>query len=283
MMPTLTLRLLGAFIVERDGKPLNGFATDKARALLAYLAVEKARPHRRESLAALLWPDQNDERARQSLRQALSHLKQALNGEDFLLISPQDIQLHPQASIWTDVGEAETLASACEKHRHRSIERCLPCLQRQESLIQLYKGDFLAGFPYQKSEAFEEWVILTRERLHQQAMNAHIVLADLAERRSDLPTALHHTREQIRLEPWREEAHRQAMRLYALSGERSKALAQYKACQVALQTELAVTPTIETSSLFKDIQNETAPNLRTAPQPPEPSTSFIGRLRNKMN
>src|SRR5512145_1135712 len=242
-MTILSLRLLGAFTVERDGQPLNGFATDKARALLAYLAVERERPHRRESLSALLWPDQNDERARQNLRQALSHLKQALGGEEFLLISPQDIQLHPQACVSTDLREVENLSRACDSHRHRNLEHCLPCLRRQERLSELYNGDFLTGFPSQNSEPFEEWVVLTRERLHQQAMSAQIALANLNERRGNLSAARRHTREQIRLEPWREEAHRQAMRLLALSGERSLALAQYQTCQRILQAELAASPT----------------------------------------
>jgi predicted ATPase/DNA-binding SARP family transcriptional activator len=281
IMTTLSLRLLGAFQVQRNGQTLNGFATNKVRALLAFLAVECDRPHHRESLSALLWPDQSDERARQSLRQALSNLKQVLGGDDFLLISPQDIQIHPQASVWTDIGETEKLAHACEQHRHRSLESCLPCLQRQQSLLPLYKGDFLAGFPYQNSENYEEWVILRRERVHQQAMNAHIALANLNERRGDLPAALQHVREQIHLEPWREEAHRQAMRLYGLSGERSKALAQYQACRQVLQSELAVVPTHETTSLYEAIQNNAIPNPKPIPQLPEPMTSFIGRTREQ--
>jgi len=280
-MTSLSLRLLGSFNVERDGHPLNGFATDKARALLAYLAVERERPHRRESLSALLWPDQNDERARQNLRQALSHLKQALGGDEFLLVSPQDIQLHPQASISTDISEVETISRACESHRHRGIERCLPCLLRQERLSELYKGDFLAGFPSQNSEPFEEWIVLTRERLHQQAMNAHLALANLHERRGDLSAALRHARKQIALEPWREEAHRQVMRLLALSGERTQALIQYQTCQRLLQAELAVDPTTETASLYQAIQNDSLPQTKSPPLPPEPLTSFVGRAREQ--
>ena len=200
-MSTLSLQLLGSFHVTLDGQPLNGFATDKSRALLAFLAVERGRPHRRESLAALLWPDQSEERSRQSLRQALSHLKQVLGGDDFLLISPQDLQLHPQANVWIDIGVVETLSQACDRHPHRGLDRCLPCLHRQEQLLEHYGGDFLAGFSSQNSETFEEWVALTRERLHQQAMNAHIAIASLSEQRGDLAAALRHARAQIHLEP----------------------------------------------------------------------------------
>jgi DNA-binding SARP family transcriptional activator/predicted ATPase len=282
-MPTYFLHLLGSFKLERDDQELNGFATDKVRALLAYLAVERQRPHRRESLSALLWMDQSDERARQNLRQALSYLKQALNGDELLLISQHDVQLHPQADIWIDVEEVEALVRACEKHRHRSIEHCPSCLHRQESLLGLYTGDFLEGFPSKNSENYEEWILLTRERLHQRAMTAHIALATMAERRGDLPASLHHTREQIRLEPWREEAHRQAMRLYALSGERSNALAQYQTCQHVLESELGVAPSIDTIALYETIKKDSISDpIVIPPGPPEASTSFIGRAREQI-
>lgn len=277
----LTISLLGGFHLERDGSPLSGFATDKARALLAYLAVERARPRRRESLAALLWPNQSDERARQNLRQALSHLKQTLGSQEFLLITPQDIQLHPQADIRTDVGEVESLVNACETHRHRDIEHCLPCLKRQEQIAALSQGEFLAGFPSQNSETFEEWLILTRERLHQTAMNAHSLLANLRERRGDLEQALQHARAQIVLEAWREESHRQVMRLLAKNGERSAALAQYRVCKNALQEELNAAPTVETEALRQLIQDEKLPPARKIPQPPAPPTAFVGRLREQ--
>ncbi len=280
-MPTLSLQLLGAFNAERDGRPLGGFATDKSRALLAYLVVEHNRPHRRESLAALLWPDQSDELARQSLRQALSHLKQALGGDDFLLISPQDIQLHPQANVRTDVNEIEALMRVCKGHRHRSITHCLPCMRRQERLLDLYGGDFLQGFPSQNSGLFEEWLILTREHFRQAAMDAHIALANIYEQRGALPAAIHHLREQIRLEPWREEAHRQTMLLLAQTGERSKAIVQYQTCQRILQQELAVTPAAETDALYQNIQEGSLPAAFTPPLPPAASLSFIGRDREQ--
>ena len=44
-------------------EPVTAFASNKVRALLAYLAVEADRPHRREALAGLLWPEQPEAKA----------------------------------------------------------------------------------------------------------------------------------------------------------------------------------------------------------------------------
>ena len=70
-MPRLVLSLLGPFQVTLDGQPVTDFKSDKVRALLAYLAVEADRPHRREVLAGLLWPEMPDRQARSNLRDVL--------------------------------------------------------------------------------------------------------------------------------------------------------------------------------------------------------------------
>ncbi len=59
-MPHLAISLLGSFHVTLDGRPVTAFQSDKGRGLLAYLAVEAARPQRRERLAGLLWPEHNE-------------------------------------------------------------------------------------------------------------------------------------------------------------------------------------------------------------------------------
>ena len=77
-MARLYVSLLGPFQVTLDGQPVMGYRSSKVRALLAYLAVEADRPHRREVLAGLLWPDWPDREALSSLRYALSNLRGAI-------------------------------------------------------------------------------------------------------------------------------------------------------------------------------------------------------------
>ena len=59
-MTRLPIFLLGPPEFELDELPVKGFASDKVRALLVYLAVEADRPHQRESLAGLFWSDWPD-------------------------------------------------------------------------------------------------------------------------------------------------------------------------------------------------------------------------------
>ena len=77
-MSRLTLSVLGTFQASLDGKPLTGFASNKVRALLAYLAVEAERPLSREALSTLLWPDWPQQKALYYLRNTLSDLRRIL-------------------------------------------------------------------------------------------------------------------------------------------------------------------------------------------------------------
>ena len=106
-MARLKIFLLGSFQVTLDSEPLTNFESDKARALLAYLAVEADRPHRREALAGLLWPDTPERTARTNLRSALANLRQVLHDHQaqppYLLVTRQTIQLNPDSDYWLDV------------------------------------------------------------------------------------------------------------------------------------------------------------------------------------
>ena len=124
-MTQLAISLLGPLQVTLDGEPVTDFATDKARALLAYLAVEADRPHRRDELAGMLWPDQPQRNARHNLRQALSHLRQAIRDssdtESFLLVGRETVQFNPECDHRLDVAAFKALVEECKAHRHRRL------------------------------------------------------------------------------------------------------------------------------------------------------------------
>jgi predicted ATPase/DNA-binding SARP family transcriptional activator/Tfp pilus assembly protein PilF len=288
-MAQLSLSLLGPFQALLDHKPITDFATDKVRALLVYLAVEAHQPHRRDALAGLLWPDQPQHKARQNLRQALSSLRQALGERDdaeneqdvadpFLLVTRQAVQFNPASDYWLDVTAFKALVQDCKTHRHSRPKTCLPCTRRMEQMITLYQGNFLDQFLLSDSALFEEWALLERERLHRHVIDALSHLINYHTQRGDYAQARQYAWRQVELEPWREEAHRHLMWLFALDGQRRAALAQYETCRRVLAEELNVEPTDETVTLYERIQAEEEfhPSTPLHNLPPSP-TSFVGR------
>ena len=105
-MPQLSLCLLGSFRVTLGDRPVTSFESDKVRALLAYLAVESDRPHRRETLVGLLWPDWPERNARKNLSHSLYELRAAIGDREaeppFLLITPQTLQFNRESDYLLD-------------------------------------------------------------------------------------------------------------------------------------------------------------------------------------
>lgn len=278
---TLRISFLGPFQVTRDGDLVTDFATDAARALLAYLVMQASTPFRREALAGLLWPEQPRAEALHTLRQTLSRLRDAIGDREmsppFLHITRQIIQFNPQSDCWLDVRTFVELISATREHHHRRFPVCPSCMCQLQQAAQLYRGDLLSGFHF-RALPFEEWLRMEREHLHRQAMEVFYHLADYHNRRGEYERAQHYARRQLRLEPWREEAHRQLMWALGLSGQRSAALAQYENCRQILAEELGVEPAARTTQLYGRIRTG---ELEVDGAPPHnlplQLTPFVGR------
>ncbi len=257
-MACLAMSLLGTFEVTLAGVPVTTFGYDKVRALLAYLAVEADRPHRRDTLTGLFWPERPERQARQNLSQALLKLRQALGDRQarppYLLITPQTLQFNRSGDYELDVTAFSSLLEACRAHDHSRLAGCHSCLKRLQRAVALYRGDFLAGFALNDSPAFEEWALLRRERLQQLAVDAlhHLVLAYQAQ--GDDEAALPYARRRLELDPWREDACRELMRLLARSDQRAAALTQYETYRQQLWAELGLEPPAATTRLYEQIR-----------------------------
>ncbi len=276
-LPHLTLAFLGQFQVSLDGRPVTAFETDKARALLAYLAMETGRAHTRSALAGLLWPGYTEASARTSLRHVLHKLRQtiddATNTPPFLLITRQTIGFNPAAAHTLDVTRFTTLLQQCATHAHAQLNQCPLCLARLADAVALCRGEFLAGITVQDSAEFEEWRRIEQEQLHISLMESLQLLADAYEAMHDYATARRYSQRQVELEPWREDTHLQLMRLLARSGQRSAAIAQYHTCRQLLATELGIEPNAAITELYEQIRRGTLPELeQTNPAIPDRAT-----------
>ncbi len=247
-MAKLSISLLGGFSVTLGGRPVTNFESNKVRALLAYVVTEADRAHSRDKLAALLWPDMPDQAARSNLRYALSNLRKAIGdvyaSQPVLCISKQTVQVNPDGDL-----DADVLTFS------RQLAQTSPGLSNLEEAMRLYQGDFLDGFYIGSDSAFEEWVVLKREQLRRQALEALQRLAQAYRESGDLANAVTAAWRLVDLEPWSEEAHRDLMLLLALSGRRAAALSQYETCRRILAEELNVEPSTETNRIYEQIRD----------------------------
>jgi DNA-binding SARP family transcriptional activator len=263
-MSRLAISLLGSFRVTLDDVSLTTFATDKVRALLAFLAVEADRPHRREALADLLWPERPPAAARNNLRQALYQLRQTLancpDSTSHLLVTAKEIQFDPASDHWLDVAQFETCLATSRAHHPAGQALCPDCLARLETAVALYRGDFLAGLSLPHCPRFDWWQLFTQEACHRQVMESLSLLAKAYEAQHDYGRVSHYACRKIELEPWRESAYRRCMRALALSGQRGEALHQYEICRQQLAGEMGAEPSPETTRLYQQIRAGTLPS-----------------------
>ncbi|MCB0122495.1 MAG: hypothetical protein KDE58_09645, partial [Caldilineaceae bacterium] len=127
----------------------------------------------------------------------------------------------------------------------------LVALQRA---VALYRGEFLAGFHLNGTNLFEEWLLQQREQLHLFVLRALEILMERSLAEGNYPIGLDAGHQLLTMEPWAETAHRQLMLLFALNGQRGRALQQYKTCCRLLADELGVEPMAETTALYRQIQ-----------------------------
>jgi len=241
---------LGGFEVVLDGAPVAGFISNKARALLCYLAVE-GREQPRENLAALLWGDTSHVKALISLRQALANLRRLVG--EHIIITRYTAALDWHSAYRLDVAE---FAAAVTGFHQRAD------LQAGQQADALYRGDFLQGFHVRDAPAFEEWMRGQREWLHSLGAELFEDLAAYYDRQGEYAFALRHLDRLLALEPWREEAHRQRMLLLTRLDRRSAALKQYATCRHILAAEFGVAPSAETTALYNRILRAPCSSLR---------------------
>ena len=258
-MATLQIRFSAPREITLDGEVAADLRSDKARALLAYLAVEPDQAHRREKLAGLLWPGYTESSARTNLHHALADLRQAIGDHratpSYLLITQESIQFNtgsdassPDVTAFVRLTRAAIAPTPDKPPAHQDLVDSL------EEAVGLYRAPFLEGFSLPDSPDFEEWALLAREQLSRQVIQALYRLAEAYQARGDTGGQLHHAWRQVEMDPWQESAHRQVMQLLAQRGQRGAAVAQFETCRRLLAAELGVEPSEQTVQLAEHLR-----------------------------
>ncbi|MCB0187591.1 MAG: hypothetical protein KDE31_25155, partial [Caldilineaceae bacterium] len=258
-MPRLKVYLLGSPHLTLHDEAIT-IGRQKALALLCYLAL-KGEPQRRDTLAALLWPEQSQQQARQALSRHLFALKEAL-GDGWLDADQETIGMRATPALWLDVSHFRAHLTACTEDK-------ADCRAALLDAVALYRDDFLTGFTLPDCPEFDDWQFFQGEELRQQFAAALVQLIELLVDEEAYDAALPHARRWLALDPLHEPAHQTLMRLYAQSGQQAAALRQYQLCVQTLADELGVPPAAETTALYEQIRT----GQRS--QGPEASTPLV--------
>jgi TolB-like protein/DNA-binding SARP family transcriptional activator len=247
-MAAVELTLFGHFVARLAQGAVIDIAGQKDRALLAILALSPGPAQSRDKLAGLLWSDRGDRQARDSLKHSLTRLRHSLAADPSpILADRQSVRLDP-AMVAVDVSEFERL-----------VGEGTPSALEQATA--LYRGDLLEGIGV-RDAAFEEWLLVERQRLRhaaEEALTRLMTQSLAAGARERASTA---ARRLLALDPLRESACRAMMRIHAEEGQGAQALRMYETLRDRLHAELGVKPEAETVRLYEAIRAQ-----RTGPEP----------------
>jgi DNA-binding SARP family transcriptional activator len=257
------IELLGGLRVSRGEWTLSRFRSQRTAALLAYLAYFADRDHPRMVLAEQFWPEGDPGLGRHNLNVALSWLREHLSvpeGASPPLISTRfAVRLDPSLAT-TDVSELKAALDAAPRVEGAARAASLA------AAVALYRGPLLPGFT-------DEWVLLEQQRLDEQFFPAVRDLIAYYQTSGDGDRAIQCAVQAVGVDPLREEAHRELIRLYAAEGRLYEAQRQYTELERRLARDLDVTPDAETRSLMERLAARTANGSR----PPIPTARASDR------
>jgi predicted ATPase len=262
--------LLGDFALACDDRPVEGINTPRLQSLIGYLALHRDAPQLRQHLAFLFWPDSSETQARNNLRQLIHVLRHAVPSESsFLASDNRTLQWRREVSLWLDVDVLDAALTDVERMDPQSETGTLHEIGQR--ITDLYRADLLPG-------CYDEWVAPERDRLRVRFLQGLDHLITLHEAQRDYSAAIHLARRALHFDKLNEDAYRTLMRLYALSGDRTRALRVYQTATSVLRRELGIEPSQETEALYLQLLR---PTLRSDQheEPLHATPTLVGRQR----
>src|SRR3954470_14714897 len=287
----MQIRLFGAFEarVGDEVVPEGAWRLRKGKSLVKLLALAPERRVHRERATELLWPDRPAESAANNFHQALYVARRALEvaGADAAGILPlrdDMLLLYPEGRVEVDIDRFEDAVARA----HES-----GALGDYRAALELHAGELLP------EDRYEAWAADRREALNERHLGLLLEFSARLMEGGDSRAAIEVLEQALVIDPLHEAAHRALMRLFAATGRRQQALAQYHRLRGALRRDLEAEPDPQTAELYRALlrgdvdvdaseQELSRPEQRPSRSAPPPRarhnlpialTSFVGRAR----
>lgn len=270
-IPSVELRLLGRFVVLRDGRevPAAEFGGRKVRALLRILATRRGSFVSHDALAEMLWGDRPPADPAANLQVLVNRARRALIAPDLVLTGPGGYAMATAARCTVDTDQflAEVAAA-------RSLQGGA-ALERYAAAFGLWRGEPLA------EDAYSDWASDYRQRLQSARQLALEEAAQLALTFDDPGLAVEFAGAAATAEPLREAAVLALVRALTAAGDVAGAITRYEQFRRALAAELGIDPSDEARELQAQLLRGEASSaarrgVRRA-QPQFDRLRFIGR------
>ncbi len=245
------LHLLGSPTVASDRETL-ALPFERRSQLLALLAVRRAWVGRAE-IAAMLWPDQDSRLAYTNLRKTL-HRLQGLPWASGIEVQGGALRFEAP----TDVLDFEAALRE----------------GRTADAVRLRRGEFLAGFDDDRSEAWTGWLGFERERLRAAWRGAALehLEADI-----DPAEAVELSARLLESDPLDESALRAHMAWLARGGKAAQARQAYRDFVARLAADLGLAPGAQLLALHDSLAARPAPASPVSPARAAGEDGFVGR------
>jgi TolB-like protein/DNA-binding SARP family transcriptional activator/Tfp pilus assembly protein PilF len=241
----LRVKLIGSVEAADSSDNVLPLQTRKARALLAYLALNSGQWVTRSRITRLLWDRVPEEQGRASLRQALHELSRAI-GPAFAKVVDTErerLRLKPE-TVWVD-------ALVVAKNENASLD--------DHPDLNVFSGSLLLDGLDDFSDEFQNWLVTERQKLEERIRRWNEIriqngLKDQHGRQTCVETA----RRAVAIDPTNENAVRELMLALANSGQRAQAVLEYERCRAVLRARLDLEPAPETQRLYHDLRRPTS-------------------------
>lgn len=248
--PTLSIVLFGGLYcwIGEHKEDMRPITREKAKSLLAIIALNHGREVSREKLVNMLWPNANFESANKNLYVVWSFLKRSLSIGDscpYLLRTQNGFRLDTRY-VSCDLSEFEELCRALLFGRNDAV--------LWEEMYEKVSGPFSEDLL--PSLANNQTIDDARKMYRDQLVDGLVAASNRLYLQDEVRGAMWYAREAKRRDPSREDVYIALMAAQIASDQRANALDTYFECRKFLSDNMGIDPSAKVMELYRSIIEE---------------------------